>query len=413
MKRIDITEVDKTTPSGAGAEPTDIVYVPGLSTIAAKGTVIAVNNDEDFVEKLGSTPVSFANNAGVFDDAGINYSVDLSYIYARNLVNQGLTVVYDVVENNSASVQDIYNAMYNVSGTEVYSCFDKLKEPGQYNVKYITSGAYPSLYNPDVDNHSSSSYKKDISERMILVASTRGDAGAVIDHASNIGENVYKDLIEDANFSNGEYATIMTPGGDNKTELSGVVNLPASYAYLSALAKSIKTNANYLAIAGVTRGVLPNVKKLDFDISNAKADSYQRDEASKTSINAITNINPYGLAIWGNRTLLRNSPEGGLTSGSYLNLRSLIYDIKKYLRSIALSLLFEQNSDVLWLKFKSRISPILDKMIAGNGILDYELIKNKVKDKSQLSIDVVITPVYDVESVKINVIVKDDDVTVA
>ena len=68
--------------------------------------------------------------------------------------------------------------------------------------------------------------------------------------------------------------------------------MPGSFAYCTSLAQSVKTNANWLAVAGVARGLVSNIipgslntKEL---LTNTIADSYQKD--TDVSINAITNI---------------------------------------------------------------------------------------------------------------------------
>lgn len=345
----------------------------------------------------------------------IDYEVDLSYIYAKELIKAGLTVVYErVTETNTVdAIYEAFNGNYT-STPVVPSTFDKLDDVGEYGIKFITSGAYPVYYVTGEGDEIEGVF--DLVNKMVTVASNRGDSVAVIDHILDIPQKFYELTIEGANaITGGEFGTLFTPWAEYDLPYSGTQTMPASFGYLMALAKSIITNANYLAVAGVARGHVPYIKDLKtsgYVLTNSIADSYQDTADGVTAINPITDINPYGLTIWGNRTLLQNA-DGGLKAGSYLNLRNMLSDIKKELRKVALSLLFEQNSDVLWLKFKSRISPLLDKMVAGNGIEQYGLFKVKTNDKSKLSIDVVIKPIYPVESVSITVVVTDDDVTVA
>lgn len=344
----------------------------------------------------------------------IDYEVDLSYIYAKELIKAGLTVVYErVTETNTVdAIYAAFNGNYT-STPVVPSTFDKLDDVGEYGIKFLTSGAYPVYYVTESGDSIEGVFT--LAEKMITIAANRGDAVAVIDHTIDINKKFYDLTVDSHKFTSGEFGTLFTPWAEYDLPYSGTQTMPASFGYLMALAKSIITNANYLAVAGVARGHVPYIKDLKTDgyvLTNSIADSYQDTADGVTAINPITDINPYGLTIWGNRTLLQNA-DGGLKAGSYLNLRNMLSDIKKELRKVALSLLFEQNSDVLWLKFKSRISPLLDKMVAGNGIEQYGLFKVKTNDKSKLSIDVVIKPIYPVESVSITVVVTDDDVTVA
>ena len=52
-------------------------------------------------------------------------------------------------------------------------------------------------------------------------------------------------------------------------------------------------------------------------------------------------MSPFGLRIWGNRTLFDNSGKGNLTASSFLNIRNLCSDIKKTVWTAARTLTFE------------------------------------------------------------------------
>jgi hypothetical protein len=72
---------------------------------------------------------------------------------------------------------------------------------------------------------------------------------------------------------------------------------------------------------------VPNLKSLCQNVTNAIADSYQPRDG--IAINPITNIKPYGLVIWGARTLKDNVYAGDLTATSFLNVRQISSDAKR------------------------------------------------------------------------------------
>ena len=195
--------------------------------------------------------------------------------------------------------------------------------------------------------------------------------------------------------------------------------MPGSFAYLISLAKSVETNPNWLAVAGVTRGVIPGATGLvtNFRMTRAIADSYMVNaQLSDTQvyskfINPITMIRPYGLTIWGNRTLATTvaNTEQALY---YLNMRSLVGEIKKRCYAAAEQLMFEQNSDVLWINFKSKIIPLLDQMASSYGISGYKIIKEQADSKTQLKATIKVFPIYAVEDFDITVILTDEEVEV-
>lgn len=324
------------------------------------------------------------------------------------------------------TIKNMYRAL---DGIFEAGNIEGLVDKGNYSLKYLTSGGYP------VYEYNSNS----LVNKMIALAVERGDCVAIIDHTDNIDResniatvgNLYKTVKEDTSFSaNGDFGTMFTPWctytrvtSDKKRSNSGIeeivastpVRLPASYAYLMALADSIRTNANWLAIAGSARGVVLNLASdgVTTKIPNGVADAMQPRDS--VAVNAITNIKPYGYTIWGNRTLKDNS-KGNLTATSFLNTRNLISDVKKLVYRVARQLTFEQNTDILWTNFKALISPTLDRMMTGYGISGYKILKDdaheKASEKATICAKVVLYPVYAVEDFYITIVLKDDEVSV-
>ena len=272
-----------------------------------------------------------------------------------------------------------------------------------------------------------------VAVEMSKSAATRGDAVALVDHTNVPGRDLTGDdsVFGSVNDSGSifktavayggakeyaPYATIMTPWAfyNVPNEIPSVAStkqvMPASFGYLLSLAKSIKTNANWFAVAGVARGVVPNI--VAAKLTNSIADGYQG--RTGIAINAITNIKPYGLTIWGNRTLLDNTTN--LSAHSFLNTRNMVNDVKKVAYTTAKSLMFEQNSEQLWLSFKAGIMPILNQMQSGQGITAYKILREESDEPAKLVAKIKLYPIYAVEDFKINfeisVVVTNEAVTV-
>lgn len=307
-----------------------------------------------------------------------------------------------------------------------------LADRGNYTIKYLTTGGYP-IYEYN---------KGALTQQILKLAENRGDCVAIIDHTDNPerdqdinhSDNLYYTVQHDSSWkSNGEFGTMFTPWAtynrlttdkdalnqDLKVNNDTHVRMPASFAYLLALADSIKTNANWLAIAGSARGGVLHLATdgMTTNIPNGVADAMQ--PRNNISINPITNINPYGNTIWGNRTLKDNAEKGNLTATSFLNIRNLVSDVKKQCYVTARSLTFEQNNDILWVNFKAMMSPLLDKMLSGYGISGYKMVIDEDKmrsldyPKATLCVKIILFPVYPVEDFYISIVLKDDDVSVA
>lgn len=75
--------------------------------------------------------------------------------------------------------------------------------------------------------------------------------------------------------------------------------------------------------------------------------------------------------------------------------------------------MFETNSLQLWLNFKSKITPLLDKMITGNGLSDYTIRKEKTSKKATLKVVITLYAIEAVENFDITVEISDSVVEVS
>ena len=257
---------------------------------------------------------------------------------------------------------------------------------GDYSVKFITSGGYPTF---EYNNNS-------LATAMAQMAMSRQDSIALIDHTDNPTrplaswdeKSVISAVREWSGIASYEnYAAMFTPwfecsnpvvNSDNGTAITNDM-MPGSFAYLTSLAVQLQTYNPWLAVSGVTRGRIPYCAGLHTNetLTNNIADSYQtlpsQGQGNNISINPITNIRNYGFCIWGNRTLRNNA--NGTKASSFLNIRSAVSDIKKRLYEASQRLLFEQNTDVLWLNFRSLITPLLETMKTDYILNDYSITR--------------------------------------
>lgn len=444
MPSIKIIEQDLTT-GGSGISDTNIVYVPGFMSVKTEDWGEKPTPANSYTPTL-CTSVSqfekcFGKNPYVKDNVNDDKDfTDMSYVYAKELLSLGLSVLYESLNSKNDTGDDIVTPSEEVmftflkSNTTDGKSLLKLKERGEYQFKYLTTGAYGNFNSSDTDHT--------IAKNMVDVASNengRGDCIVLIDHEKT------DDITLDKNST--PYSKIitwakgLTEGADSCAAFTPWVNvfpttyvtldedkkpvaatMPPSFAYLSALAVSLRTNASWIAVAGVTRGQIPNLSSsnplhLKKILTNSIAESLQNrgDEADSVgvSINAITNIKPFGYRIWGNRTLKDNQDTNGLTATSFLNVKTLVCDVKKIVWDACRKYMFEQNNDVLWLNFKSYIEPTLDRMKTGAGLSGYKIIQNPVTDKAKLSATIKLYPIYAVEDFEVTVQMLDDEISVS
>lgn len=451
MPSITINEHDLTLTSNIDVKE-NIVYVPGISTQGETGVPTLCRTLKEFTSKFGEEPYVFKEAQTDYDTKYIAGSVEPSFIYATELISAGIPVYFENIINPTDSayansdktlVSDLFNK-FKGSETE-NSIFNKLTDKWTYNIKFITTGGYGIF---DTDDLS-------LVPLLSMVAAARGDCIALVDHKEAItgytstegtfsGILAVQKSITDSISSSDKYVlsadidglTIKLSDNRDKTEITSKysavfspwatyeattgyidkpINLPGSFAYLMSLAKSVYTykNPNYLAIAGITRGLVPNLRSLVTDVTGAEAEAVQnRDTEGTCSINPIVYVQNYGYCIWGNRTLQPNANEASsyLIASSFQNVRVLAADVKKVIYQACQELSFETNTTELWLKFKSKVEPELNSMIANEGLQDFELRKVEVTERATLSVYVKLYCLYAVEDFIIDVNLTDSTV---
>lgn len=396
------------------------------------------------IEKKESTntiTLTFTNDA--WDKDPVAYGIDITGIPTND---DTITITYSTVATgyNSLTTGLIYTASDigidfgsdtppDELSVHLIRFESELLDRGACSFKYLTSGGYPTFSNKTGV----------LVNAMISVCATRGDAVALIDHTDNpgrdlVGNSSVFSVVNSSTYQTiarstvmkgrnadvieifGTYGAMFTPcqdvqlvnsykkygAGGKLYALDSHIVMPASFAYLMCLAKTIQNNPSWVATAGVTRGrVTTNQSRVLKPLTNSIADSYQPDNL--IAVNPITKVNPYGYCIMGNRTLVDNSIKGGTTALSFLNIRNMVSDVKKQVYIAAQSVLFDQNTEITWINFVSLITPILDKMKNTNGISNYKIIRLEGSDRTNINVAIRLYPIYAIESFDVKIYLND------
>lgn len=408
------------------------------SSLLKYGTTVETSGETD-------TYISPYDN-GWYSLNGVNYEKckDDSIKY-RNASEASSTVWYSGADISLDSMYEGLEKRFMSDPAAPDYSFDSI---GDYSIKYITSGGYPTFeYGKLVQDEVTGKTvieSSGLAYSMIYLAYSRGDAVALIDHTNNPDRSIYeaeqlsviyrvREDMSDYDNVIASYGSMFTPwytcthsaitGGSEHNYNN---QMPGSLAFLSALATQLKSYNPWLAVSGVTRGKIPYFGSLhtNYVLTNNVADSYQTvptDEVSDyalISINPITYIRQYGYCIWGNRTLRNNKT--GTKATSFLNIRNLTSDIKKALYEASQQLLFEQNTDILWINFKGLVTPLLDTMVSNNILSDYKIIKYNVDPETgepvpayKILAVIKIMPINSVEVFDLSIQLENNEVTVA
>lgn len=382
----------KITSAVTTKDGVDYTYLTALFTVNNKtdiesSTISLDKNDANYY-KLIENPY--------FDIIEVNIDralIDNNLIRVKEVEEQEFTYSSDTDEE--FNIETFYSSLSDM--------LDVIKDRAEYTIKFITTGGYPVFWNRT---------DQSLVNKLMSTAADRGDAIALIDPIDiepsklytyvkeRMSESIVSDLGEDIR----KYGAMFTPWAKYSMQTADETeSFPGSFAYLKCLALSTKTNADWLAVSGVTRGLVPNLLELNQKVTGSIADQLQ--QTTGISINPIMNIKPYGYCIWGNRTLYNNLD--GLTASSFLNIKVLTSNIKKVLYTAAKKLTFELNSDILWLNFKAAIEPTLDQMKSGSGISDYKITKVATTKKATIEAKIRIYPIEAVEDWDITVELSD------
>ena len=183
---------------------------------------------------------------------------------------------------------------------------------------------------------------------------------------------------------NSSYACAFYPAIQVSDNLNGgqLVWLPASVGALGAFAKSQAQSDVWFAPAGFNRGGLgslggsrgPRVLQ-----ARQRLDSKERDLLYEQNINPIATFPAEGVVIFGQKTLQADN-----SALDRINVRRLLLFLKHEVSQISKTLLFDQNLDSTWARFKSQVDPVLSATQARFGLSSYKLILDETTTTADL-----------------------------
>ena len=183
---------------------------------------------------------------------------------------------------------------------------------------------------------------------------------------------------------NSSYAAAFYPAVQIFDNLNAgqLVWVPASVAALGALGKSQAQSDVWFAPAGFNRGGLGSLggsrgpKVLQ---ARQRLDSKERDLLYEQNINPIATFPAEGVVIFGQKTL-----QADASALDRINVRRLVLYLKSRVATVARNLLFDQNVESTWNRFKSQVNPILADTRARFGLSDYKLILDETTTTADL-----------------------------
>ena len=186
--------------------------------------------------------------------------------------------------------------------------------------------------------------------------------------------------------------------------------VPSSVAGLGGIAQSEAASAAWFAPAGFNRGGLGALGGSSGPVvtqARQRLDSDDRDELYESNINPIATFPNEGVVIFGQKTL----QAGSNSALSRINVRRLLIYLKARISAVARNLLFDQNVESTWARFRGQAEPILADVQARFGLTDYRLVLDEnttteaLIDRNILYAQVYLKPARAIEFIAIDFIV--------
>ena len=234
-----------------------------------------------------------------------------------------------------------------------------------------------------------------VTDQVIAVAESRADALAVIDI-----ENVYVANTETTdNFEsrvqtvasavsslknrriNSSYACTFYPWVRIRDDISNAsLWVPPSVIAIGTFASSEARAELWFAPAGFTRGGL-STGAGGFGVlsTTERLRREDRDDLYEANINPIATFPSEGIVIFGQKTL-QVTP----SALDRINVRRLMIFLKKRISRIAAGILFDQNVQTTWLRFKTEADKFLGSVQAGLGLTEFRVVLDETTTTADL-----------------------------
>jgi phage tail sheath protein FI len=153
---------------------------------------------------------------------------------------------------------------------------------------------------------------------------------------------------------------------------------PPSVAVLGAFALNDAVAHPWFAPAGFTRGALKRVVESQVKLNRANLDTLYSADINPLSAFPHTP----GVVVWGQKTL-----QAAKSALDRVNVRRLLIEIRRQVKRVGNTLLFEPNRAETLARFSAQVNPILQRIQAQQGL-----------DKFKVVIDTTTTTQADVEN---------------
>ena len=183
--------------------------------------------------------------------------------------------------------------------------------------------------------------------------------------------------------------------------------IPPSVAMMGVLGSSQAKSDVWFAPAGFNRGGLSDgAAGIPILNASSRLSSKERDMLYDANINPIASFPSTGIVVFGQKTL-----QARRSALDRINVRRLVIFLKKQISVLSTQVLFEQNVQATWDRFKGLIEPFLANVKTRYGLTEYKLVLDETTttpdliDQNILYAKIMIKPARAIEFIAIDFII--------
>lgn len=181
--------------------------------------------------------------------------------------------------------------------------------------------------------------------------------------------NNFRDRALDSSFAAAYFPDTIMQDPNTKTN----VVVPPSVSVLGALALNDAVGHPWFAPAGFARGALQTTLEARVQLSKTNMDNLYDVSINPLVAfpgNAKSGTNPKGgVVVWGQKTL-----QVAASALDRVNVRRLLIDLRRQVRDIALTIIFEPGREATLAKFSAAVTPRLQRVQALAGLEKFKVI---------------------------------------
>ena len=402
-----------TTKTATGTSPDFSVAEPHRYWPGTTATAYYFSLDDVIVDVSGSANYLLGSRAGGISRTATSGSDHLLQTDQYNRFTSPFHGAFDgfnILKPDPMANREIGgNQLSNYVHNTYKRAIDTVADPESVDMNLL---AVPGLTNTGLTTH------------MVDVCEDRADAMAVIDlpnvykpvaegYESTKQARVVGNVVTSANALrdrqiDSSYGATFFPWVQTLDDPTGqLLWIPPSVAMMGVLASSEKQSQVWFAPAGFNRGGLSD-GAAGISVTNVsqRLTSKERDTLYEARINPIASFPSSGIVVFGQKTLQERP-----SALDRINVRRLVIFLKKQISILSTQILFEQNVQATWNRFKGLVEPFLANVKVQFGISDYRLILDEstttpdLIDQNIMYAKIMVKPARAIEYIAIDFVV--------